>query len=120
MSPLHIFLHFVPYISQIFILTFAGSCKGGGSPEFALHKEGNWVEPKYGEGASCFYCHVIIPSSHYHMLPPKMPDEVSQLKDYPFREDITETSRLGCQVTLTKDMDGMIVYVPDGPPFDLP
>lgn len=29
-------------------------------------------------------------------------------------------SRLGCQVRLTKEMDGMVVYVPDGPDSDIP
>jgi ferredoxin len=27
---------------------------------------------------------------------------------------LTDTSRLGCQIELTKDMDGMIVTVPHG------
>ena len=29
---------------------------------------------------------------------------------------MTDTSRLACQVRLTKELDGMVVYVPDGPP----
>lgn len=95
-------------------------CGGGGSPQDVLHKEGAWLEPKYGEGASCHYCHVIIPKSHYHLLPAKRPDEAEQLASYPFPEDMTDTSRLACQVTLSKDMHGMLVYVPDGPPSDIP
>ena len=27
---------------------------------------------------------------------------------------LTDTSRLGCQIELTEEMDGMIVTVPDG------
>jgi hypothetical protein len=69
----------------------AAGCGGGGSAVDFLHKEGNWYEPKYGEGASCFYCHVIIPKSHYAMLPPKRPDEVEHLNAYPFQEDMTDT-----------------------------
>ena len=93
-----------------------GACGGGGSPRDLLHKDGGWYEPKYGEGAACYFCHVIIPKSHYAALPPKRPDELSQLRKYPFPEDMTDTSRLACQVRLSKDMDGMVVYVPDGPP----
>ena len=66
-------------------------CGGGGSPNDELHAEGQWYEPKYGEGASCFFCHVIVPKSHYHLLPPKRPDEVEQLEAYPFPEDMTDT-----------------------------
>ena len=93
-----------------------GACGGGGSPRDLLHKDGGWYEPKYGEGAQCHFCHVIIPKSHYAALPPKRPDELSQLRKYPFPEDMTDTSRLACQVRLTKEMDGMVVYCPDGPP----
>ena len=102
-----------------FSLLTAG-CGGGGSAQDELHTEGNWFEPKYGEGANCYFCHVIVPKSHYHLLPPKRPDEAEQLANYPFAEDMTDTSRLACQVVLTKEMDGMVVYVPDGPPSDLP
>lgn len=95
-------------------------CGGGGAPVEAFHAKGSWFEPKYGEGASCAYCHVIIPKSHYHLLPARRPDEAASLAEYPFEEDMTATSRLACQVTLTKEMEGMVVYIPDGPPSDLP
>jgi ferredoxin len=81
-----------------------GACGGGGSPRDLLHKDGGWYEPKYGEGAACYFCHVIIPKSHYAALPPKRPDELNQLRRYPFPEDMTDTSRLACQVRLSKDM----------------
>lgn len=68
-----------------------GACGGGGAPQDQLHKEGQWYEPKYGEGAQCYFCHVIIPKSHYAALPPKRPDELDQLQQYPFPEDMTET-----------------------------
>lgn len=68
-----------------------GACGGGGSPVDVLHAEGNWLEPKYGEGAYCHFCHVIIPKSHYSMVPAKRPDETEQLGKYPFKEDLAET-----------------------------
>lgn len=66
-------------------------CGGGGDPVDVLHKDGAWFEPKYGEGADCYNCHVIFPKSHYAMLPPKRPDEAEQLAQHPFQEDLTET-----------------------------
>lgn len=95
-------------------------CGGGGTPQDVLHKDGMWYEPKYGEGAACSFCHVIIPQSHYPKLAPKRPDEIAQLETYPFPEDMTNTSRLACQVKLSDDMNGMVVYIPDGPPSDIP
>jgi hypothetical protein len=68
-----------------------GACGGGASPADVLHKEGQWYEPKYGEGALCHFCHVIIPKTHYPLLPPKRPDELERLQAYPFPEDMTET-----------------------------
>jgi len=68
-----------------------GACGGGGSPVDELQAQGAWYRPSYGEGAQCFHCHVIIPKSHYHMLPPKRPDELEMLQQYPFPEDMAET-----------------------------
>jgi hypothetical protein len=69
----------------------AVGCGGGGSQVEKFHKQGQWFELKYGEGAACSFCHVIIPKSHYELLPPKRPDEVQNLKAYPFQEDMTTT-----------------------------
>ena len=66
-------------------------CGGGGSQQDKLHTEGGWYEPKFGEGAQCHYCHVIIPKSHFDALPPKRIDEIEQLQTYPFPEDMTQT-----------------------------
>jgi hypothetical protein len=65
-------------------------------------------EPKYGEGALCSNCHVIIPHSHFAALPPKRADEEGRLAEHPFPEDVTDTSRLACQVTVTPAMHGMV------------
>ena len=80
-----------------------GACGGGGSPGEKLHKEGNWVEPKYGEGPACYYCHVVVSKSHASTLPKKMSDEEEMLRQYPFPEDMSETSRLACQISVTKE-----------------
>jgi ferredoxin len=32
----------------------------------------------------------------------------------------TRRSRLACQVKVTKELDGCVVYVPDGPRSDIP
>ena len=68
-----------------------GACRGGGSPVEKLHKEGEWVEPKFGQGASCYFCHVVVGKEHAAALPRMAWDEKEELDKYPLREDITET-----------------------------
>ena len=75
-----------------------GACRGGGNPVEKLHKEGGWVEPKFGEGVSCYYCHVVVGKEHAHELPRMGWDEKAELDKYPLREDITETCVCGEQL----------------------
>jgi ferredoxin len=77
-----------------------GVCHGGGGPVDLMHKEGKWLEPKYGEGPVCSFCHVIIPKSHDHLLNQKRPEEAANLAKYPFQEDITEVCEY-CMFKLT-------------------
>ena len=84
------------------------------------NKEGNWFEPTYGEGPYSSATHVIIPKDKYHLCPPMQHAEEQRLLEYPFKEDMTETSRLAEQVTVVPEMDGMVVYVPDPEDTDIP
>lgn len=97
----------------------AVACRGPSMP-FRYHKEGDWFEPTYGEGPYCAGCHVIIPKAAEKFCPPMQDVESGRLEEYPFKEDMTETSRLGCCVPVTKQMDGMLVYVPDNEDLDIP
>ncbi|CAE7946129.1 Fdx2 [Symbiodinium sp. KB8] len=83
------------------------------SKAFAYNPEGEWFEPTFGEGPMSSATHVIIPQDRFHLCPPMQGAEASRLAEYPFKEDMTETSRLADQVTVVKGMDGMVVYVPD-------
>jgi len=58
---------------------------------------------------ACSTCHVILSEEYYDMLPPPEDDENDML-DMAF--GLTDTSRLGCQVKLTKEMDGMSATLP--------
>lgn len=92
---------------------------GGGSPKAYYHKQGDWFEPAFGEGPYCSACHVVIPSSFYHLTPPVQDVEAQRLKEFPFKEDMTQTSRLACQVPVERGMAGMVVYVPDPEDTDI-
>lgn len=93
-----------------------GPCHGGGAPTVQRRSEA-WVEDTWGEGLSCFLCHVQIPSTFNHVLPEQTPEMVDGLADV-WEEEANVSSRLACTITLTKGMDGMVVYVPDVPPTD--
>lgn len=59
---------------------------------------------------TCSTCHLIIPKDVYDNLPEKpSTDEIDMLD---LVHELTDTSRLGCQITMTKDLDGLEVFVP--------
>ncbi|RDB28354.1 Adrenodoxin, mitochondrial [Hypsizygus marmoreus] len=58
---------------------------------------------------ACSTCHVILTPEYYDRLP-EPDDEENDMLDMAF--GLTDTSRLGCQVVLTKELDGMKVALP--------
>lgn len=58
---------------------------------------------------ACSTCHVILEPDVYDNLEEPGDDENDML-DLAF--GLTDTSRLGCQIKLTKDMDGMVAQLP--------
>ena len=62
------------------------------------------------EGAmACSTCHVVVEDEWYARLPDPGIDEEDML-DLAF--GLTRTSRLGCQLELTDDLDGLVVRLP--------
>ncbi len=58
---------------------------------------------------ACATCHVILEEKIYNIL--EQPDEAEEdMLDLAF--GLTHTSRLGCQIILTKELNGMRVRVP--------
>lgn len=58
---------------------------------------------------ACSTCHLILPSDVYDALPEPSEDEEDML-DMAF--GLTETSRLGCQISVTEDMEGAVLELP--------
>jgi len=58
---------------------------------------------------ACSTCHVIVEPEWYDMLPTAMEDEEDML-DLAF--GLTQTSRLGCQIIITEELDGLVVRLP--------
>ncbi|XP_050537007.1 adrenodoxin-like protein 2, mitochondrial isoform X2 [Daktulosphaira vitifoliae] len=59
---------------------------------------------------TCSTCHVILKQSDYDALPEKPSDEELDMLDLAF--NLTDTSRLGCQIILEDKLDGLEVSVP--------
>ncbi|XP_051751354.1 ferredoxin 1b [Ctenopharyngodon idella] len=58
---------------------------------------------------ACSTCHLIFEESVYDKLEPMVDEEIDMLD---LAYGLTKTSRLGCQVTVERWMDGMTVHVP--------
>lgn len=58
---------------------------------------------------ACSTCHVIVDPDWYELLKDASEDEEDML-DLAFR--LTQTSRLGCQIVITEELDGLIVRLP--------
>ncbi|CAD7082719.1 unnamed protein product [Hermetia illucens] len=59
---------------------------------------------------TCSTCHLIFKPADYENLPEKPSDEECDMLDLAY--ELCDTSRLGCQITLTKEMNGLEVQVP--------
>ena len=58
---------------------------------------------------SCSTCHVIVDPEWYDLLKEASEDEEDML-DLAF--GLTQTSRLGCQIVITEELDGLTVQLP--------
>ena len=58
---------------------------------------------------ACSTCHVVVEPDWYKKLSAPSEDEVDML-DLAF--GLTRTSRLGCQIEITKELDGLRVQLP--------
>jgi 2Fe-2S ferredoxin len=58
---------------------------------------------------ACSTCHLIVDSEWYDALPEAKEDEEDML-DLAF--GLTKTSRLGCQIIVSDEMDGLVVSLP--------
>jgi 2Fe-2S ferredoxin len=68
------------------------------------------IEGACGGSMACATCHVIVDDGWFVRLPAASAEEEDMLD---FAESLTATSRLGCQIRLTRDLDGLIVTVPE-------
>ncbi|KAI2613383.1 ferredoxin [Hypoxylon sp. NC1633] len=68
------------------------------------------MEGACGGSCACSTCHVIVLDENYYDKMPEPEDDENDMLDLAF--GLTETSRLGCQVVMTKELDGLKVKLP--------
>lgn len=73
------------------------------------HRNGLELEGACEGSLACSTCHVIVESDWYDLLPDATEDEEDML-DLAFA--LTKTSRLGCQIKMTPELDGLVVKLP--------
>ena len=68
------------------------------------------LEGACGGELACSTCHLVFEKDVYDTLPPKA-DEEEDMLDLAF--ELTETSRLGCQIKVCKGFEGIKIRIPD-------
>lgn len=76
----------------------------------AAHNNNIDLEGACEGSLACSTCHVIVDQEFYDKLSEPTEDEEDML-DLAF--GLTPTSRLGCQIIMTKELDGLTLVVPD-------
>jgi len=72
-------------------------------------KHGVDIEGACEGSMACSTCHVIVEPEWFARLDPASDDEEDML-DLAF--GLTKTSRLGCQIVMRPDLDGLVVRLP--------
>ncbi len=75
------------------------------------HRHGIDLEGACEGSLACSTCHVIVEPDWFELLPDATEDEEDML-DLAFA--LTKTSRLGCQLKMTEELDGLTVRLPPG------
>ncbi len=75
----------------------------------AAHLGGIDMEGACEGSMACSTCHVIVDESWVNRLPSASTSEEDMLD---LTYGVTETSRLGCQISVGNDLDGLVVKLP--------
>ena len=73
------------------------------------HRNHIGIEGACEGSLACSTCHVIIDPEWYELLQAASEDEEDML-DLAF--GLTHTSRLGCQIKISEELDGLVVSLP--------
>uniref|UniRef100_A0A3P9KKV2 Ferredoxin-2, mitochondrial n=1 Tax=Oryzias latipes TaxID=8090 RepID=A0A3P9KKV2_ORYLA len=83
--------------------------KVGDNVLYLAHKHGIHLEGACEASLACSTCHVYVSDAHFDKLPEPEEREDDMLDMAPM---LQETSRLGCQIVLTPELDGIELTLP--------
>lgn len=83
--------------------------KVGDNVLYLAHRYGIEMEGACEASLACTTCHVYVDHDYLNKLSQAEEQEEDLLDLAPF---LKENSRLGCQITLTKELDGIVVELP--------
>ncbi|XP_055534545.1 adrenodoxin-like protein 1, mitochondrial isoform X2 [Wyeomyia smithii] len=83
--------------------------KVGDNALYLAHRYGIEMEGACEASLACTTCHVYVLNDYGNQLPPSEEKEDDLLDMAPF---LKENSRLGCQIVLTKQLEGMELQLP--------
>ncbi|XP_037530333.1 ferredoxin-2, mitochondrial [Nematolebias whitei] len=83
--------------------------KVGDNVLFLAHKHGIDLEGACEASLACSTCHVYVSAAHFDKLPEPEEREDDMLDMAPM---LQENSRLGCQIILTRELDGIELTLP--------
>ena len=83
--------------------------KGLSVMEGAVQNNVPGIDADCGGGMACATCHLVVNQNWYNILPRPSIDESDMLE---LANGLTPTSRLGCQIEITEELNGLILSVP--------
>ncbi|CAI5710985.1 unnamed protein product [Hyaloperonospora brassicae] len=90
----------------------------GGGGTYDARRADFYTESLFGEGSSSPQSHVVISNEWFHKLPPANARERHIIDTYVPKEDRSVNSRLGTEIVLQEELNGMVVAVPEAPPVE--
>ncbi|RLN76468.1 hypothetical protein BBJ28_00007347 [Nothophytophthora sp. Chile5] len=90
----------------------------GGGGQFDAVRSDFYTESLFGEGATSPQSHVVVSNEWISKLPTANSKERHIIDTYVPAEDRSVNSRLGTEIVLQKELDGLVVAVPEAPPVD--
>ena len=77
----------------------------------AAHNNNISLEGACEGSLACSTCHVVVEEQSYFDKLEEPSEDEEDMLDLAF--GLTQTSRLGCQIIMTKELDGLTLVVPD-------
>ena len=99
----------VTYISSEEKITTIEVANGLTVMEGAIQNNIQGIDADCGGGMACATCHVYVKDNWYDKIPKKTEGEEDML-DMAFESN--QFSRLSCQITVTDELDGLVVKLP--------